>query len=471
MPKLFGFDQVAIRGPQPRPIIGSFQSLYELLDDPVAVVLRLRQQGEVVCLMDQNPAVVCVFGAERNREILTQPALFQHDETLFKGPPGTEMEKMRFSSVTINGDVHRRHRKLMQPAFQKSALDGYAADIVAVTRVMLKRWKVGQVNAVDSLCREVALAVAIKCLYGLDIGDEADKLGRLAAEWVEVVTAPTTILLPFNFPGLGYRKAMQMGETVAKQLRALIEQKRQLGGEQKDAMSLLMNAHDAEVEPLSDDELVAEAATLFIAGHETTAMALLWTLFLIERHPAVHATLMAELATVLGGRDPQSEDIPHMVVLDRVIKESMRIISAPLLFMRVCAQATTVGGFEVPPDSNLLVSPLATHHDARLYPEPERFLPDRWLKLTPTPYTYLPFGAGPRACIGMLFSERMLRLVLPMILQRFRFSMPEHTQVDRLTRGNILRPRQAVSMLIEHASAPARPPAPIVGNLHELLTY
>lgn len=472
MPQLFGFDKVNIRGPKQFPIIGMMGSLYQLLDDPVGVVLNLRQQGEVVALIDQSPAVVCVFGVERNREILSQPAVFRHDETLFQGPPGSAMDKMRFSTVTINGDIHRRHRKLMQPAFQKSALDDYAAEMVATTRMMLERWKVGTVSVVDALCRETALAVAMKCLYGLDVGDEAHELGHLAAEWVKAATTPTTLLLPFDIPGLGYRKTQRLGEIVISRLRILIERKRQMGQQQKDAMALLMQAGDDADKPLSDDELVAEAALLFIAGHETTAMTLVWTLLLLERHPAIHATLMAELNAVLGGRDPGLEDLPRLVVLDRVIKESMRILAAvPLLFMRVCAEATTVGGFAVPKGCNIVVSPLATHHDPQLYPEPKRFRPDRWVALKPTPYSYLPFGVGTRACLGMLFAERALRLILPMILQRFRFSLPAGTKVDRLTRGNILQPRQDLLMRIEPASAPAQPPARIVGDIHELLEY
>lgn len=472
MPQLFGFEKVTIRGPKPAPLIGVMGSLFKLLDDPVAVVMQLRQQGEVVCLIDQNPAVICVFGPERNREILTQPAIFQHDETLFKGPPGSAMDKMRFSAITINGDTHKRHRKLMQPAFQKSALDGYAADIVSVTGEMVARWQVGKESAMENLCRELSLAVAMKCLYGLDIGDEARELGHMAAEWVKLVTSPSTILMPFDLPGLGYRRTLKIGDAVTKRLLALIERKRSMGGEQKDAIALLMNAHDDEVVPLSDDELVAEAATLFVAGHETTAMMLLWILLFLERHPAVHASLMAEFDAVLAGRDPGPDDLPQMVMLDRVIKESLRIPATPMLFMRVCSQdATLQGGFDVPKSCNIVVSPLATHHDPVLYPEPKRFLPDRWLTLTTTPYTYLPFGTGSRACIGLLFAERMLKLMLPMLLQRFRFAVPARTQIDRLTRGNILQPRHTVPMLIEPAAAAARQPAPIMGDIHDLLEY
>lgn len=472
MPQLFGFDKVEIRGPKPLPFIGTFHSLYKLLDDPVSIVMSLRTQGDIVAMIDQNPAVVCVFGSERNREILTQPALFRHDETLFKGPPGSGMDKMRHTIISINGDVHKRHRKLMSPAFQKIVLDSYAADTVSITHTMLDRWTVNEVNAVDNLCRELALAVDMKCLYGLEIGDEAEELGQVAAEWVKTVTEPTTILLPFNIPGLGYQRALRLGEDVVRHLRDLIERKRKLGTQQNDAMALLMNAGDDEVASLTDDEIIAEATTLFIAGHETMAMTLTWTLLLLERHPAIHSELLVELDSVLGGRDPQLDDIPRMVILDRVIKESMRILAAvPLLFMRVCADGATIGGYSMPKNSNVLISPLATHHDPTIFPEPKHFKPDRWDKITPSPYAYLPYGAGPRTCLGMPFAERALRLMLPLILQRFQFSIPTGEQVDRLTRGNILQPLHHLPMLIESMTALRKQPSHISGDIHELLEY
>ncbi|HRI67812.1 MAG TPA: cytochrome P450 [Polyangium sp.] len=470
MPQFFGFAPVSVPGPKALPVVGTFKALYDLLEDPIGVLLQLRTRGDVVALVDRNPAVVCVFGPERNREVLTNPNLFQHDEHLLRGPKGSVMDRLRFGMVMINGNLHRRHRKLLMPAFQKSALDAYATQIVEVTRIMLGRWNVGEIQSVDVLCRETALAMAMRCLYGLDVSAEAHDLGQLASRWVELVTEPSTILLPFDVPGSTFREVLRMGDKVLDRLYILLRRKREMGGEQKDAMALVMNARDEEDKPLEDDEIIAEAASLFMAGYETMAMSLTWALFLLERHPGVQEAVRSEMDVVLGQRDPEAEDLPRLVLLDRVIKESMRLLTTvPMLFMRVCADSANVGGFALPNGANLLVSPLATHHDPNLYPEPRRFLPDRWLDKTPVPYAYLPFGAGPRTCIGMLFAERALRIILPMILRRFRFSVPEGTRIDRLTRGNTFRPRNGLPMRIENATTNPLPRARITGNILDLM--
>lgn len=380
------------------------------------------------------------------------------------------MDKLRFSIVTINGETHRRHRQLMQPAFHPRALDGYASDIVEVARVLLDRWPVGEVTAVDELCEELALAMAMKCLYGLDVSDEAAELGHLAASWVRVITAPSTIMLPLNVPGFSYRRSLDLAEQVTGRLRALIAEKRARGGEQRDAMALLMRAEADGEAPLSDDELVAEAVSLFIAGHETIAMTLTWTLFLLERHPDVHDAVMDELDGVLGGRVPTPADIGQLTLLDRVLKESMRVLApVPVLFLRVCGEDAVLGPYDLPVGANVLTSPIATHRDPALYPDPDRFLPDRWLDLVRPPYAYLPYGGGPRTCLGMLFAERALRLLVPMILQRFRLSIPSGTRVDRLTRANILRPRGGPPMRVEPAASRPRALVPVTGTIQDLV--
>jgi cytochrome P450 len=143
--------------------------------------------------------------------------------------------------------------------------------------------------------------------------------------------------------------------------------------------------------------------------------------------------------------------------------------TAPVLFLRRAAEATILAGKPIPKDAKLVVSPVATHHDPALYPDPERFDPDRWQTLDPPVYTYLPFGAGPRTCTGMMFASQSLRLTLPMILQRFRLRTNAGIRIDRLTRGNILHPRDGLKMTLEQPVGRSAPAAPVAGDIHALV--
>jgi cytochrome P450 len=218
MPKLSGFAPVPIPGPRAAPLVGTAARFYRFLEDPVGVVLSLRKYGDVVAVVDENPAVVCVFGAALNRDVLSNPAVFRNPEDFFRGPEGSARDKMRSMVVTSNGEKYRRNRRLMMPAFQRSALDGYAAQISALTRDVLNDWVPSGVVAADALCRELSICIAVKCFYGLDVKDGARDLGRAMAEFVSIVTSPLNILLPINLPGLPYHRGVRLGEELAARM-------------------------------------------------------------------------------------------------------------------------------------------------------------------------------------------------------------------------------------------------------------
>ncbi|WP_146651011.1 cytochrome P450 [Labilithrix luteola] len=470
MLRLHGFASVDIRGPRALPLVGTARRFISFLDDPVGVVLALRRMGDVVAVVDRNPAIVCVFGPERNREVLSDPDTFHNPEDFFTGPDGSAREKMRAMVVTSNGADHRRRRRLMMPAFHRSALDGYAEEIVTLTRSLVGAWPRGEVVSLDGLCRELSLCIAVQCFYGVDVKRGASVLGQTMAEFVRLVTSPANILFPFDLPGTPYRRGVQIGEDLASRMLALVESKRQSGGQRRDAMGLLLDARDEHGNGLTADEIVALAVELFIAGSETSSMALTWCLLLLDQHPRVLEALAAELSDVLGERDPSPADLPKLRLLDRVVKETLRVLpAAPILFLRSATRDTMLGGKAIPKGANLVVSPLATHHDASLYPDPDRFLPDRWKEIEPSTYAYFPFGAGPRMCAGALFASQSVRLMLAMILQRFHPRTVDAGPIDRRVRANILNAQHGVHARLCPVRANAAPAAPVRGNIHELV--
>lgn len=450
MPRLTGFAPASVRGPRALPFVGVHLNALRLLADPIGQMMDLHSRfGDVAAIVDGSPAVVCAFGAERNREVLSNQALFDNDDAFFvKTEPGSALERFRHGLVFQTGQAHKRHRRLMMPAFQKAAIDTYVPDIVAVTEEALRSWPKCQKADIASLTRELVQRIAVRCLFGVDWNENERGIGQIMTETLELVTAPATAVFPVRLPGTPYNTLFEKSEELSDRYFALIDEKRKkpLGN---DALSLMIRARDDDNGALSDDELVGEASTLFIAGHDTQAKTLAWTLFLLERHPKIMAAVVDEIESVLRGGPPSIEHLPRMPLVERVLKESMRVLSpVPALFVRVCQEEATLGGVALPKQANVVLSPFITHRDPDRFPEPTRFLPERWEHIQPSIYEYIPFGAGPRMCIGAGFASLAMRLILPMIVQRFRLSLAYGATISRHVRGNILGPKYGIPMLI-----------------------
>lgn len=472
MPTLTGFASVPLRGPRALPFVGLQVHALRLVADPIGRMLALhREFGDLVAVADGSPALVCAFGARHNHDVLSNTAVFDNDDDFFfHAPEGSALAKLNKGLTFQQGEAHRRHRHLMMPAFHKSAIEGYAADILAVADEALRTWPVGQTVDLSILLRDLVRHVAVRCLFGLDPASGDTALAHAAEEAFELVTSPLTAAIPFRFPGSPMTRLLAKSEVLVAALRALIEQKRHSPGSGRDALALMLRARDEAGGVLSDDELIAEVNTLFVAGHETQAKTLGWTLFLLGQHPEVLGSVTDEIESVLRGGLPSLESIPRMPLLDRALKESMRILpSAPLLFIRSCRTEARLGHVTLPKRANVVLSPFVTHRDEAVFPEPSRFLPSRWEKLQPTPYEYMPYGAGHRMCIGKGFADLTLRLVLPMILSRFRLTLAHGARVSRIVRGNILAPRHGLPMLLAPQDRRFAKGARVRGDIGEIV--
>jgi cytochrome P450 len=265
---------------------------------------------------------------------------------------------------------------------------------------------------------------------------------------------------------------VRAAEQMRTYLLELLARKREQAAGQRDALSLMIQAHDEDGSRLSDDELLGNVHTLFVAGHDTSAHTLAWTLLLLERHPEIFAELLDELDTELGGAPPRLDQLDRLVVLDRVIKESMRLIPAtPMLFTRVLAEGAQLGKVSLPAQASVVLSPYVTHRDPAIYNRPQRFMPSRWARIQPTSYEYLPFGAGPRMCLGVGFASQLLRLVLPMIVQRFNVALAPGAVIDRKVRGIVTAPKNGLPMLISKQDHQFVCGSAIAGDVHEMVEF
>lgn len=471
MAKLTGFAATRIPGPEGLPFVGLQINALRLLVDPIRRLTAMRRaHGDLVAVARGNPAVVCAFGAALNRDVLGNSKVFETDDAFFVPfPEGTSPRRVLSGLPFQKGERARKTRRLMMPAFQKSALDGYADDIVSVAARALDRWPVGETVDMAPLLRELVQHVAVRCVFGLASEDGTQGLGAAVTEMVDLVASPLTLAMPARVSGTPYARVFAVCDEIEARLVALFEEKRR-GSPGRDALSLMLRARDEDGSSLSDDELIGGAASLFVAGHDTQARALTWTLFLLEQHPEVLGAFLEEIHGALRGAAPTPEKVPEMPLLDRVIKESMRLLGpVPTLFLRVCQEPASLGGHELPRLANVLLSPHVTHHDPAIYRDPRRFMPSRWERAAPTIYEYLPFGAGPRLCIGAGFATLALRLMLPMILQRYRLSLAPRARVSFHVRANLLGPRHGMPMQIVPQDRSVRRPEPVRGDIVELV--
>jgi cytochrome P450 len=438
--------------------------------DPVRRLLDLRDRyGGLAALGAGDASVVCAFGEGSNRLVLSDSARFSNFADLpVPVPKASAPTRLNSGLTNMNGEMHRQKRRLLMPLFAKSAVERYRDAMSLEIEQRLDRWRPGRsVDAVAEMT-EITLAIALRCLFGMSPSAERESLGRLAVAFLGCIIDPLAMLLPVAIPGTPYRRLMTVSNSLEAQIRTLIAERR-ASGNGNDVLSLLVNAHDEEGRHLSDGELVGQTYVMFVAGFETTANTLAWTLFLLSQHPQHLREVGEEVEAILGERLPEVADLPRLRRLDAVVKESMRLLpAAPFLFMRRASDAFSLEGRELPPRTVLILSSLVAHRDPGVFPAPMEFRPERWETVAPGPYQYMPFGAGPRLCIGASFASQAIRLVLASLLRRAHPISQRGATVSRAVRGIVLGSRHGLPMRLS-APGECRTPQPVRGDIHELV--
>ncbi|OEV30363.1 cytochrome [Streptomyces nanshensis] len=338
------------------------------------------------------------------------------------------------SLPTAPSTIHRTHRRLMQPMFHQARIAGYAKVMATRAQAMADGWKPGQTVAVDVELAQFSVATLAETMFSAEISrPAADAVIRdvpilLKTALIRAVTPRLLDRLPIP--------ANRRFDTAATRLRKVIddviELSHQEGDEENaDLLSLLLSARDADTgERLSDREVRDELVAIMFAGTETTASTLAWTFHELATHPEVEKKLLTEIESVIGDRPVTFEDVPKLEYMDRVLREISRMHSVPLL-MRQATAPVELGGAKLPVGTELAFSLYALHRDARLYEDPERFDPDRWLpeRSASVPREgYIPFGAGNRKCIGDGFAWTEIVITLATVLRRWKFQpVPGHT--------------------------------------------
>jgi cytochrome P450 len=368
----------------------------------------------------------------------------------------------------MNGEKYQQQRRLLLPTFTKSAVEGYVGDMIAVMGDVLKEhWRSGETVDIYRHMRTTALRLSSQILFGRLPPGESHDLAELLQNLMTRTFSAGVWMCPFDLPLTAYRRMRRNAEQLESMLRTLIARRRAAPSQHTDLLTTLVTAFDEQSVPMEDGDLIGQAKILFVASFENVACVLSWTAFLLAQHPQVMEELHAELGAVLGGKPPTVEQVEKLPLLDAVVKESMRVLSPVPFLIRKVMQPTVLGGLPVNIDDRVVCSAYMTHHQADLYPQPQRFLPDRWFQIKPTPYEYLPFGAGPRTCIGRMFAMREIKVALAMILQRYRLTVEPDARIDRRMLV-MMSPKHGLPMSV-HDQDGRFHAVPVRGNIHEMV--
>ena len=335
--------------------------------------------------------------------------------------------------LTSEGEFHHRQRRLVQPAFHRDRLIGYGAAMVDRAVHCRDQWRPGATLDVSREMTRLTLEIVARTLFSADVTSEADEIGAALTQVMELFE---TMLAPFSewlekLPLPSVRRFERARDRLDQTIYRIISERRASGQDTGDLLSMLLLAQDEESHGgMSDKQVRDEALTLFLAGHETTANALTWSWYLLSQNPEAEARFQAEIDRVLAGRLPSSEDLAQLSYTEGVFAEAMRLYPPAWVIGRRAKQDYQIGEYTIPARSILMLSPYVVHRDPQWFPEPEKFDPGRWRpeETAARPkFSYFPFGAGARVCIGERFAWMEGVLLLATIGQRWRFRLvPGH---------------------------------------------
>ena len=353
--------------------------------------------------------------------------------------------------LTSDGALWKQQRKLLQPAFHHTQLATYSAAMVAHALRMIESLEDGSVLEIQTEMAKLTLGVVVKALFGADFTREAEEVGRLMIAVLDAANRRLNSVLRIP-PWVPTRRNLRERRALSRldeMLHTLIATRRASDEKPNDLLSVLLTAVDEESGAgMSDRQLRDEMMTLFLAGHETTSTALTWTWYLLSQHSEVEATLLGELHEVLRGRLPTAADLQNLPYTEMVVREALRLYPPAPGVAREPIEDVTIGGYRVPKGSLVTVNTYALQRDPRFFDDPERFDPERfargWEDRIPR-YAYLPFGGGPRVCIGNGFAMMEARLILATVAQRCQFSLEPHQDVRPIQLVTV-RPRGGIRM-------------------------
>jgi len=436
--------------PEPKgwPILGV---ALQVRKDPLGTLQRLaREYGDVVSVPVMGTPRVLLSRPEYTQQLLILDHAKLYKSVLTKLVVGPLLGQ---GLLISEGEFWRKQRRLAQPAFHRARTNEYSPVMVECALQQMKRWRTGETRNIAEEMMKVSLEVAVRTLFGTSLASDSAGIGRAMTFLMRyhLRRARSPWRIPGAWPTPENRRARREAQFMDSLVYRIIAERKQVTEPRNDLLTLLMAAMHEDGTQMTERQLRDETMTLFVAGHETTALTLAWTWYLLGENPAAETRLHEELGGVLGGWPAEVCDLEKLPYLHAVVLESLRLFPPAYMLARMNVEPVRFGGYEIPPRTTLLSSQWILHRDARFFEEPERFLPERWLggleqKLPPG--AYFPFGDGPRRCIGQGFAMLESALVIAAIAQKYRFRLTPGFPVvpEPLV---TLRPKYGIEMRIE----------------------
>lgn len=422
-----------------------------LATDQLSFYKRLAAEGDVVQTRMGTEQIVLVQHPDDTKQLLVT------EQKAFVKGRALDRTKVLLGNglLTNEGESHLRQRRLVQPAFHRERIAGYGAVMADYAARTAARWQPGATLDVHDEMMRLTRDIAGKTLFDMDVGQDpggVDEAVELSLKMFRVTVLPMGEYIEY-LPIPFVRRVQAARARVNAWLLDTIRQRRLDGADRGDLLSMLIQSQDTDGPGggMSDMQVRDEMITLFVAGHETTAVALSWTWYLLSQHPEVEAKLHAELAEVLGGRQPTVADVARLGYTRMVFSEAMRLYPPAWLLERRATRDVQMREHLIPAGALVYTSPYLTHHDARWYPDPERFDPERWrpdAAAERPKFVYAPFGAGTRVCIGEQFAWMEGILLLATIARQWKL---RHDPAHRVELEPLvtLRPKHGMRMTVE----------------------
>ncbi|MEM1171370.1 MAG: cytochrome P450 [Cyanobacteria bacterium P01_H01_bin.35] len=446
----------SIKGPQTPSI---FQQMQWILNPIQTMETCVKKYGDIFQLKIgiAGKPLVYVSNPEAIQEILTK------DNSEYNAPASPILKSMvgEKSIFLLEGDRHRRERKLLMPPFHGERMRNYGELICNLTRQSAKELPRGEKFIARKLMQNITLQVILQAVFGLYDSPRLSQIRAILANFLELTASPlrsTLIFFPFLQQDWGswspWGRHQRQMQRLDEFLYAEINERRaQLDPHRNDILTLMLLARDESGQGMTNQEIRDELITLLTAGHETTATALAWAVYWVHRQPEVHQKLMQELETL--ETDADSMTIFRLPYLTAVCQETLRIYPVGMLtFPRVATKPLELHGYHLEADTLIVGCIYLAHHREDLYPEPKKFKPERFLERKFSAYQYLPFGGGSRRCLGMALANFEMRLVLATLLSNFEMELAENQPVKPQRRGVTLGPAGGVKMVMKGERKP-----------------